>query len=435
MHIYFSGIGGAGIGPLALLALQAGYKVSGSDKVDSQYLGYLRSKGISEIHVGQTEEAIRDVHQNDPIDWFVYSGALTRVTPKHPELAFCEENLIHTSKRDELLNKIIADKNLNLIAIAGTHGKTTTTAMVVWLFQQVGQPLSFSVGAKTSFADFGHYDPESRYFAYECDEFDRNFLAFRPSISLITGIAWDHHDVFPTEEDYNQAFVEFLGQSNQHVLWQKDAAKLGYSASDKTTIIDMSSPDIASIPLVGTINRQNAYLAAMGVHLLTGIDLPELLTHVGRFPGLSRRFEQVALGIFSDYAHNAEKVRGALETALEYSPNVVVVYEGLHNRRQHFMRDHGQFEHLFDGAKKVYWVPSYLGREDPNLPVLDPKELIGSLHNPEIAESARLDDSLAQRINAHIAAGDIVICMSGGGGESLDEWLRSRYSPSAESVN
>src|SRR6202035_4919681 len=129
MHVYFSGIGGAGIGPLAMVAHQAGYEVSGSDQQDSSYVAYLKQHGISNIHIGQSRDDIVAVHDSQPIDWFIYTSALPA---DHPELVFCREQNIKTSKRDELLNQILTDKELKLIAVAGTHGKTTTTAMVTW---------------------------------------------------------------------------------------------------------------------------------------------------------------------------------------------------------------------------------------------------------------------------------------------------------------
>jgi UDP-N-acetylmuramate--alanine ligase len=88
MHIYFSGIGGTGIGPLALIAHQAGFTVSGSDKQTSAYTAYLQKQGITNIRIGQTEEAIQGVHQNNPIDWFVYSSALPRVVHGKPKTRY-----------------------------------------------------------------------------------------------------------------------------------------------------------------------------------------------------------------------------------------------------------------------------------------------------------------------------------------------------------
>ncbi len=152
MHIYFSGIGGAGIGPLAQVAHQAGYTVSGSDQQDSQYISYLKKHGIPDIHIGQSYEDISKAYESRPIDWFVYSSALPQT---HPELQFCRDQDIKTSKRDELLNLILQEKKLRLIAIAGTHGKTTTTALVVWLFKQLELPVSYLLPAKTAFAEMG----------------------------------------------------------------------------------------------------------------------------------------------------------------------------------------------------------------------------------------------------------------------------------------
>ena len=112
MHVYFSGIGGTGIGPLSLIAHQAGYQVSGSDKQDSNYITYLQKHGIDSIHIGQSYDQIAEVHAKTPIDWYVYSSAIAKEQADAPELAFCKEHGIKTSKRDEFLVKILEDKHL-----------------------------------------------------------------------------------------------------------------------------------------------------------------------------------------------------------------------------------------------------------------------------------------------------------------------------------
>lgn len=425
MHIFFSGIGGTGIGPLALIAKQAGYQVSGSDKQHSAYIDYLEKQGVKNVHVGQTLEAIELVHRQKPIDWFVYSSALPKENPNHPELVFCRENNIKTSKRDELLNEILSQKHLKLLAVAGTHGKTTTTAMLIWLLQQAGVPVSYSVGAKTNFSEMGQYQSASEYFVYECDEYDHNFLAFHPYLSIITGIAYDHADVYPTLEGYQQAFRDFINQSGWKIIWQSDADKLSLNPDDSFLILDDGTSELSQFSLSGIVNRQNAWQVVQAVHKLTNKPVNELVADMNRFPGVSRRFEQIKPNIYSDYAHTPEKIRGAIGTALETNPNVIVVYEGLHNRRQHFIKD--RFKDLFDGVKKLYWVPSYLAREDPNLPLLSPQELIEFLGNQEIAEPAELNDALKQTIQRHADAGDLVLCLSAGGGDSLDEWLRKNF--------
>jgi UDP-N-acetylmuramate--alanine ligase len=429
MHIYFSGIGGAGIGPLAQIAHQAGYTVSGSDKQDSQYIAYLRKHGIDNIHIGQSLEAIAKVHDQTPIDWFVYTSALPLENPDAPELHFCAEQDIKTSKRDELLNLILQEKNLKLIAVAGTHGKTTTTALVTWLFTQLKQSISYLLPAKTSFADLGNFDPDSQYFIYEADEFDRNFLAYEPAVSLITGVSWDHHEIFPTREDYQSAFREFISQSSQTFIWQEDADYLQLEDQPEIEVLDSNDSTIKEITLLGQYNRLDAWLAVQAVHQITQQPITELVSVVNNFPGLSRRMEKIVPNLYSDYAHTPEKIRGAMsvatEMAAETGQKLIVVYEPLTNRRQHFMLD--EYHDVFAGADQLYWIPSYLAREDPSQRIIPPAELISHLSDPSIAEPMERDDKLKQAIQQHLDNGDMVVGMAGGGGDSLDDWLRQEF--------
>jgi UDP-N-acetylmuramate--alanine ligase len=437
MHVFFSGIGGAAIGPLALIARQAGYEVSGSDAKDTSYIADLGSKGITNIQIGQTTEQIAKLHSQKPIDWLVYSSALPRDNPNHPELEFCRQNGIKTTKRDDFLNKIIKDKDLKLIAVAGTHGKTTTTAMAVWLFKQLEIPLSYSLGAKLSFGEMGQFDPAGRYFVYEADEFDRNFLSFYPEVSLISGIDWDHPDIYPTREGYYEAFVEFIEQSNLTYLWRGDAEKLALDAGPSLKILDDKDPQVdTKLKLPGHVNRLDAWLAAQALQPVLGQPVQELAAKLNQFLGLSRRFEALAPNLYTDYAHTPPKIRGALQLAREVAHStssgqagdkVVVVYEGLHNTRQHFIKD--ELVSLFDDVKQLYIAPSYLAREDKDLELLTPEKLLDLLSNSakDHAQPARLNDELKAAIQKHLSAGDLVLCLSAGGAGSLDEWLRKEF--------
>lgn len=429
MHIYFSGIGGAGIGPLAQIAHQAGYQVSGSDKQDSQYIQYLKKHGINDVHIGQSQEAIAAVHEQHPIDWFVYTSALPLENPDAPELAYCREQSIKISKRDELLNQILREKDLKLIAIAGTHGKTTTTAMMVWLFKQLNESASYILPAKTSFAEMGEYQKGSKYFIYECDEFDRNFLAFEPFVSIITGVSWDHHEIFPTREEYQDAFREFIEQSEWVELWQDDNDYLSLTPNDHYAVMNPGDLEIDTLKLIGRYNRMDAWLAVKAVHQLTRKPLEEIIQHVNKFPGLSRRMEQIMPNLYSDYAHTPEKIRGAMsvatEMAAETGQKVVVVYEPLTDRRQHYMLD--DYRDCFDGASNIYWIPSYLAREDPEQRVIPPTELITRLSDPSIAVPMERNGKLKHVIQKHLDNGDMVVALAGGGGDSLDDWLRKEF--------
>ncbi len=417
MHIYFSGIGGTGIGPLALIAAQAGFTVSGSDKQDSDYIAYLRRRGIENIDIGQSSAQIAATHRKQAIDWLVYSSAVEKENPDgHPEIIFAEQQGIKHSKRDTFLDELLKRTNNKMIAIAGTHGKTTTTAMTIWLLKKLHVPISYSVGAKLSFGDMGEFDTKSEYFVYEADEYDRNFLSFSPAISIISGIAYDHPDIYPTAEIYNQAFVDFICQSDQVFAHPADLERIGMSGENETV-------DITKFTLVGQVNRANAQLVVEAVSKITSRSFDELTKIMNSFPGVSRRFEKISKNIYSDYAHTPEKIRGAIQIAQESAKaDVVVVYEGLHNTRQHFIKS--ELANLFMGAKKLYIVPSYLAREDESLEMLTPEKLCELINEPKECEPAKLDENLKNSITKHVNNGDLVLCLSAGGGGSLDEWLR-----------
>ena len=417
MHLYFSGIGGTGIGPLALIAKQAGFTVSGSDKQNSDYIEYLKKQGITNINIGQTGAELETLHVNNPINWLIYSSSLIKENQNHPELTTANRLGIKTSKRDEFINFLLDKTNQKMIAIAGTHGKTTTTAMTIWVFKQLNIPVSYSVGAKLSFGDMGEFDEKAEYFVYEADEYDRNFLNFSPEVSIISGIDYDHPDIYPTREDYYNAFRDFICQSNHEFGHPEDFEKIGLTSDPETV-------DISKITLTGLVNRANAQLVVEALSEQLDKPVNELIQIINNFPGVSRRFEKIAENVYSDYAHTPEKIRGALQIANEVAgSNVVVVYEGLHNTRQHFIKD--DLKTLFTGVKMLYVVPSYRAREDETLEDLTPEKLCQIIEMPPNKQPAQLNDELKKYITSHVNNGDLVLCLSAGGGNSLDEWLRT----------
>jgi UDP-N-acetylmuramate--alanine ligase len=290
MHIFFSGIGGTGIGPLALIASQAGFTVSGSDKQNSQYTDYLKTKGIN-LYIGQDEVNISNLHAKQPIDWYVYSSALPLENPNHPELAFVSNHAIKSTKRDGFLSEFIKLKGLKLIAFAGTHGKTSSTAMAIWAFKSLGIDVSYSVGAKISFGDMGHFSESSDFFVYECDEFDNNFLAYSPYIAVLSKVDWDHHEFFGTRDAYKDAFRQFCAQSDTVVAHPDEIDYLRLHGGSITTIDSAISQQVE---LAGQHNRNNAAGVITAINLATGADVTELTEALNAYPGSNRRFERIA---------------------------------------------------------------------------------------------------------------------------------------------
>lgn len=412
MNIFFSGIGGVGLGPLAQLAHDAGHTVGGSDGAASLTTEALTSQGIP-VHIGQDDGFFEASHNKMPIDLFVYTAALP---PTHPELVKARELGVRTVKRDELLAQIIQEKDLKLIAVSGTHGKTTTTGMLVWAFKQLGIPVSYSIGTTISFGPSGRYDPASEYFVYECDEFDRNFLHFSPELSLVTSLGYDHSDTYPTKEDYRQAFSQFLRQSTHSIGWYHDLKQLPEAAAE--ILWQLQDNEVAPVKLAGEHYRMNATLVLKALEYLGFEHDPSLLES---FPGTNRRFERLADDLYSDYGHHPTEIAATLQMAREISNRVVLVYQPHQNIRQYEIKS--LYRNCFKDAEKVYWLPTYLSREDPNLAVLTPQELTADIINKEAVQIANMDDELWTMLELHRANGDLVLAMGAG---SVDGWVRER---------
>jgi UDP-N-acetylmuramate--alanine ligase len=413
MNIFFSGIGGVGIGPLAQIARDAGYKVEGSDASESLITHELRDQGVI-VNIGQDGDFLQACHDTQPIDWFVYTASLP---PDHPELVLAKKLGIKTSKRDELIAYIIHEKNLQLIAVAGTHGKTTTTGMLVWAMKQLGVPVSYSIGATLPFGPSGAFDPSSKYFVYECDEFDRNFLHFSPHLALITNIDYDHPDTYPTENDYFQAFRQFADQSEHVIMWQADGKAIQATADGGWILGDS---EVQQFSLAGEHNRRNATLVAKALEYLHLGDQKTAASTLSAFPGTSRRFERLGKNLYSDYGHHPAEIAATLQMARELSDHVVLVYQPHQNVRQHEIKD--QYTDCFELAEQIYWLPTYLSREDPNLPILTPEELSQNVTNKSSVHYAELDKALLESIEQARRNGGLVLVMGAG---SIDHWLRS----------
>lgn len=414
MNIYFSGIGGVAIGPLAEIARDAGNSVLGSDAQESLTTKELVASGMT-VSYDQSGAFLAQSHAEHPIDWFVYTAALA---DDHPELVKARELGIRVSKRDELVNQIIKDNNLKLIAVAGTHGKTTTTAMIVWVLEQLGIPVSYSIGTTTSFTPSGKFHELSQYFVYECDEYDRNFLHFAPYLSLITSIDFDHPDTYPMQADYMQAFTQFIGQSRQTIMWARDTMINVEAPASAWLLNDTEAMDLS---LAGAHNRANATLVAKGLEYLQLGDPASVRGALESFPGTSRRFEKLADNLYTDYGHHPVEIAATLQLARELSEHVVLVYQPHQNTRQHQVRS--GYTSCMELAETIYWLPTYRSREDPNLPTLTPQQLTERLKNIEAVHYADMDDALWQAIGEARSQGKLVLCMGAG---TIDGWVRQQ---------
>ena len=396
------------MGPLALMAKAAGFSVVGSDLVQGAVSKELEREGIRFFIGRQDGEFLREELEGEGVDWFVYTSALPK---EHAELKLAKERGIRVSKRDELIEFLVEKLGLKMVAVAGTHGKTTTSAGIVWLARKLKLPVSWLVGTTLGFEEAGKYVSGSKYLVYEADEYDRNFLYYHPWLSLIPAVSYDHPDIYPTEEDYKAAFAQFIRQSRKVIT--ETALDKQLTIPGKTRRFDLGLGIEAAREIMKNLGRE--------------LDEEEAKRIMDEFPGVGRRMERIVDGVFSDYAHHPEEIKATLEMAREEAKRsgrrgVIAVYEPHQNTRQHeVFRGYRQ---AFLGAEKVFWLPTYLTREKTGLKVLTPEEFIQSLENFEVAEAAEVGEELYLRLKNYVEEGFLVLFMSAG---PVDGWVREKF--------
>lgn len=405
MNIYISGISGTGMGPLALMAKAAGFNVYGSDLEKSTIYDELEKAGI-EVSIGAQDGEFLKSKLSSGIDWFCYTSALPE---DHPELLAAKSAGIKCTKRDELINFLIQKLGLKLVAVAGTHGKTTTTSMIVWAALKLGLPVAYIVGTTLGFAKSGAYHLGDQYFVYEADEYDRNFLKFHPWLAVIPSIAYDHPDIYPTPEDYQKAFNQFKSQSELVI-------ESGFKSDQ--------------FKLAGAVRRKDASLAAAAIKKMApSLEDSKIIEALNNFPGVSRRFEKLTDGLYTDYAHHPDEIKATLDIAkdeakLQGKKGIIAIYEPHQNSRQHQIR--AGYKDAFIGADKLFWLPTFLTREDSNLKVITPTEFIEDLTNKSLAEPAELNQELLKEIQNYLNDNYLAILMSAG---PAGVWLRKNFDP------
>ena len=408
MRIYISGISGTGMGPLALMAEKAGFEVFGSDLAKGAVYGELVNSGI-EVKIGKQDGKFLKQKLTDGVDWFVYTSALPET---HAELVLARESGIKCTKRDDFTAFLVSELGLKMVAVAGTHGKTTTTAMIIWAGLQLGLPIAYMVGTTLGFASAGAYKEGDRYFIYEADEYDKNFLKYHPWLAVIPAVSYDHPDIYPTKEDYEKAFLQFESQSEKII-------KKGFG--------------VEGLKLAGEVRRKDAGLAAAAIMEIlknegSETEIGEVIAVLNSFPGVGRRFERIADGVYTDYAHHPEEIAATIDIARDEArlcgkKGVVVVYQPHQNTRQHEVRD--EYKNAFVGADMIYWLPTYLTREDSDLPILAPEDLVEGLANKDVVQVMKLSVELEDAIREKIKEGYLVVLMTAG---PADEWLREKFS-------
>lgn len=374
-HVYFIGIGGIGMSAIARYFLQIGATVSGYDKTETPLTKQLQQQGAK---IFFTEDVSR-LPSN--LDLVVYTPAIPKT---HTELVYLQQSDVTVLKRAEVLGKIVNEGNC--FAVAGSHGKSTTSAMLAHVFKESNKDCTAFLGAIATNYQSNFIAGTSENFVVEADEFDRSFLHIQPSATIITSIDSDHLDIYGDIEGVQNAFNKYVNnvRENGKVFIQEDVANtiqannsieiFTYSLSPTADFhaknlrinhgefwFDVVTPtqtvQNVHIEMGGRYNVENA-VAVIALASSYGITLQECKSALASFAGLQRRFEFVTkhenFVFIDDYAHHPHEIRSFIEGVKELYPNkrITAVFQPhLYSRTkdyyQHFAQSLNQIDEVF----------------------------------------------------------------------------------------
>lgn len=363
--VHFIGVGGIGISGLARLCLHEGKEVSGSDLSVTTNSKKLEAEGVQVRY-----EQDGDLSAYGDLDLVVYSDGVTEETKGWAELTAARESGVETVTYFEAVAAIANE--YYLIAVAGTHGKTTTTAMLVDILEEAGFDPTAIVGSLRTKTGSNFRAGKSKYFVVEADEYREHFLYFDPDVLIITNIDHDHVDYYHTLADVQAVFTKLVAKVPQdgaivaNVADPHVAPVLTGAAAD---VIDYREHLDLSFPLKqpGLHNRMNAAAATTAVAFL-GVDAQVTNKALSNFAGTARRFEYKGTCngalVYDEYAHNPQKVAAAIAGAKEmYGDKKLIVLFEPHT----YTRTKALFTEFVSSLLKadhVMLLPIYAAREE-----------------------------------------------------------------------
>lgn len=420
-NVHFIGIGGIGVSAIARMMILEGKKISGSDVKESEITEELALSGAT-IFVGHEKENIGDV------DLVVYTVA---VNNNNPELVSAKERGITCLSYPEVLGLI--SKNKKTIAISGTHGKTTTTAMIAKIFMDAKKDPTVVVGSKlleeSAHGRSNFVAGRGEYFVVEACEYRRSFLNINPTIGVITNIDNDHLDYYKDLEDIKSAFksfVELIPREGVLVCDRGDERLIDIVNKTTSTVVDYMDfyDNEIEMLVLGEHNRKNAAVA-LAVANVAGIDISMAKKSLKEFKGTWRRFEykgkteNEAL-VYDDYGHHPTEVVATLSGAREkfQDKKITVVFQPhLYSRTKLLLND---FANAFNDADTVLIAPIYAAREQFD------ESIKSEMLALKIGNKAKVFTSLLEiedYLKGSLKDGDILITMGAGDifkvGESL----------------
>jgi UDP-N-acetylmuramate--alanine ligase len=437
-RLHFIGIGGSGMSGLARIALSHGIAVSGSDAKDSSVLSALSALGAQVFpdHLA---------HQVDGSDFIIYSTAIGQ---NNVELVRARELNLPILTRAQALAILMSDSRS--IAVAGTHGKTTTSSMLTVALQACGLDPSFAIGGTLTSSGSNAHRGTGEHFVAEADESDGSFIEYRPFAAIVTNVEHDHVDYFATEADVTQAFSDFAATiaKDGYLVYCADDAGSAHLASsvlgpklisygtsvgadlfiDSINLLPMGSASRVlwkgraignlSLQVPGLHNVLNAG-AALAMGLSLGAPAAEMLTGLASFHGTGRRFELKAtvhgIRIIDDYGHHPTEVEVTLTAAKRYAGDgrlIVIFQPHRYSRTKAFM---SEFAKALGIADQVVLLEVYAASEKP-IPGVTSETIAEEMENghfiPNFLEAS-------EWVIAEAKPGDVIVTLGAGDVNSL----------------
>lgn len=438
--VHLIGVSGTGLSAIARVLLERGYRVSGSDRALSPQAEALRADGVR-ISVGHSPENIQGA------DLVVRSSA---VRDDNPEVIAARQAGIPVLKRIDFLGQLLVDNRV--VAVAGTHGKTTTTAMLAWTLASLGEDPSYIIGGVANNLGTNAHAGKGADFVIEADEYDHMFLGLNPDVAIVTNLEYDHPDFFTTSEAFYQAFLAFTRRINPGgslIICRDDpgAARLAAEAAPSTRVLTYGLGEGAAADYLAgevEVNTQGGYsfsalrqgeplvrvdLQVPGLHnarnalaCLAALDvsakpLEAAASALSHFVGAGRRFELRGecngAAVIDDYAHHPSEIRATLAAARTRYPDKQIwvvwqphTYSRLQTFEQAYLEAFPDADHLLvtevfgarEGAPQGFSTPNW----------------VGQIHHPDVRflpEMEQAIELLRQELNAHavllvLSAGD-----------------------------
>ncbi len=452
-HVHLIGIGGAGMSAIARVLLGLGYSVSGSDRELNEQTAALSTAG-ARIYRG---------HQAVQIQGASLVVRSSAIPDDNPEVTAAGLAGIPVLKRAEFLGQLMADRSG--IAVAGTHGKTTTTGMIGHILLQNEADPTIIVGGVLPGLEVNGRAGRGTHFVIEADEYDHMFLGLRPSIAVVTNVDFDHPDIFPTPADYARAYQEFVGlvpEGGRLVLCADDPGALvlldrapagravtvygteplprlpGWvdrleirsliindrGGHDGSVFLNGEPLGVLSLQLPGQHNALNG-LAACAAVLAAGVSFSAAAAALAGFAGMGRRFEIrgeiEGITLVDDYAHHPTEIAATLIGARTRFPTGrlwAVWQPHTFSRTKLFL---SEFQHCFAAADEVVVLEIYRSRETDSLGISGQVVADKILH-PRVTFIPDLSAAAAALLD-QLQPGDVVITMNAGDATQLHDQL------------